>query len=257
MRLLLGILALAAGVAASSSLSCWFGASSSSAAARRLSHGIRKEQKEAARQRRLEEERTAPRPRAAAAAADDRRRDGGRGGARGRHRDLPSGGAQGDRAADRARRPPRSTSQVNSLLNGIPQSGATLGKPTAPVTMTYYGDLECPICQDSRVDGGFPQLVANEVRQGKVKVVYRAFETATQDPSTFKTQQVAALAAGQQNRFWDFAELFYHQQGAEDSGYVTEAYLTGSPADPGSRHDHVAVAPAATRRSPPRSPPTA
>jgi protein-disulfide isomerase len=118
-------------------------------------------------------------------------------------------------------------SQVSSLLSGIPQSGATLGKPSAPITMTYFGDLECPICKDFTVSGGFPQLVANEVRQGKVKVVYRAFETATPDPSTFQTQQVAALAAGKQNHFWDFTELFYHQQGQEQTSYVTDAYLSG------------------------------
>ncbi len=117
--------------------------------------------------------------------------------------------------------------QVSTLLSGIPQSGSTLGSPNAPVTMTYYGDLECPVCQAFTVQGGFPQLVQNDVRSGKVKVVYRAFQTATRSASTFQTQQVAALAAGQQQRFWQYTELFYHQQGAEDSGYVNEAYLTG------------------------------
>ena len=116
---------------------------------------------------------------------------------------------------------------VNQLLAGIPQSGAVLGNPSAPVTMTYYGDLECPICRDFTLNGGFPQLVANEVRQGKVKLQYRAFQTATQNPQTFQTQQVAALAAGKQNKFWHYAELFYRQQGQEDTGYVTDAYLTG------------------------------
>jgi protein-disulfide isomerase len=118
-------------------------------------------------------------------------------------------------------------SQVTSLLSGIPQSGATLGNPKAPVTMTYYGDLECPICKDFTLSGGFSQVVANDVRAGKVKVVFRAFETATASPQTFQTQQVAALAAGKQNRFWDYTELFYREQGAEGSGYVTENFLDG------------------------------
>jgi protein-disulfide isomerase len=120
-----------------------------------------------------------------------------------------------------------SASAVNSLLAGIPQSGARLGNPKAPITMTYFGDLECPICQDFTLNGGFPQLVANQVRQGKVQVVYKAFETATHDPTVFKTQQVAALAAGMQNKFWNFTELFYHEQGTEDTNYVTETYLQG------------------------------
>jgi protein-disulfide isomerase len=119
---------------------------------------------------------------------------------------------------------------VNSLLAGIPQSGNTLGKPTAPVTMTYYGDLKCPVCQAFTLSGGFPQLVQNDVRSGKVKVVYDAFCTATcggPDPNEFPLQQTAALAAGKQSKFWQFAELFYHQQGSEQDAYVTNAYLQG------------------------------
>ncbi|MGI9183837.1 MAG: thioredoxin domain-containing protein [Solirubrobacteraceae bacterium] len=116
---------------------------------------------------------------------------------------------------------------VSKLLAGVPQSGATLGNPKAPVTMTYYGDLECPVCRDFTVNGGFEQLVSNEVRAGKVQIVYKAFQTATQDPNVFKTQQTAALAAGQQQRFWNYTELFYREQGAEASGYVNDAYLTG------------------------------
>jgi protein-disulfide isomerase len=119
---------------------------------------------------------------------------------------------------------------VNSLLAGIPQSGATLGNPKAPVTMTYYGDLKCPVCQAFTLDGGFPQLVANDVRSGKVKVVYSAFCTATCSgpaPSEFPTQQVAALAAGKQDKFWQFAELFYRQQESEENAYVTEPFLQG------------------------------
>jgi protein-disulfide isomerase len=121
----------------------------------------------------------------------------------------------------------KTVSGVSALLTGIPQSGAVLGSPNAPVTMTYYGDLECPACSKFTVSGGFPQLVANEVRAGKVKVVYRSFETATPDPTMFLTQQAAALAAGKQSHFWDFAELFYREQGQEDSGYATESYLDG------------------------------
>jgi protein-disulfide isomerase len=117
--------------------------------------------------------------------------------------------------------------QVRQLLDGIPQSEATLGNPRAPVTMTYYSDLQCPVCAEFTLRSGFPQLVAKDVRAGKVKVVYRGVETATRDPQTFQAQQVAALAAGRQNHFWDYVELFYRQQGTEGTSYVTENYLNG------------------------------
>jgi protein-disulfide isomerase len=119
------------------------------------------------------------------------------------------------------------TSQVSQLLSGIPQSGARLGNPSAPITMVYFGDLQCPVCKDFSLQGGLPDLISKDVRSGKVQIVYKAFETATRDPSTFRTQQVAALAAGKQNHFWDFVELFYRQQGAEGTGYVTNSYLAG------------------------------
>lgn len=122
----------------------------------------------------------------------------------------------------------RTVAAMSALLDGIPQSGTTLGNASAPVTLTYLGDLECPICRAFTVSGGFPQLVQNEVRQGKVKIVYRSFCTATCNgpgPTTFDTQQAAAYAAGNQQKFWDYTELFYQEQGAEGSNYVNEAYL--------------------------------
>jgi protein-disulfide isomerase len=121
----------------------------------------------------------------------------------------------------------KTVASVEQLLNGIPQSGSTLGSSSAPVTLTYFGDLECPVCKAFTLTGGWPQLVANEVRSGKVKVVYKAFQTATPDSATFQTQQSAALAAGQQSKFWHYIELFYHEQGQEQTNYVTSDYLTG------------------------------
>ncbi|MGO9754444.1 MAG: DsbA family protein [Solirubrobacteraceae bacterium] len=122
-------------------------------------------------------------------------------------------------------------SQVNALLAGIPQSGTTLGKASAPVTLDYYGDLQCPVCRAFTLGqdgGGFPQVISQDVRQGKVKVTYRSFCTATcnnHSQSLFNEQQVAAYAAGMQSQFWQYAELFYREQGDETSNYVNEAFL--------------------------------
>jgi protein-disulfide isomerase len=117
-------------------------------------------------------------------------------------------------------------SEVNTLVGGIPQKGNVLGSPTAPVTLVYFGDLECPICREFTL-GALPPVIQKWVRTGKLKIEYRSLETATREPETFKTQQVAALAAGKQNKMWNFIENFYHEQGEEDSGYVTEKYIQG------------------------------
>ncbi|HEY3828461.1 MAG TPA: thioredoxin domain-containing protein [Solirubrobacteraceae bacterium] len=115
---------------------------------------------------------------------------------------------------------------VSSLIKGIPQSANVLGNPKAPVTLKYFGDLECPICKEFTL-GALPPLIEKYVRSGKLKIEYLSLETATHEPETFRTQQIAAYAAGKQNLAWYFIELFYHEQGAEDTGYVTENYLQG------------------------------
>ncbi len=120
----------------------------------------------------------------------------------------------------------RASSEVAALLNGIPQAGNALGSASAPVRMQYFGDLECPVCREFTL-GALPALIAKFVRPGKLKIEYRSLQTATRNPETFRTQQIAALAAGKQNKMWYFVELFYHEQGEEDSGYVTESFLQG------------------------------
>jgi protein-disulfide isomerase len=121
-----------------------------------------------------------------------------------------------------------SDAAVCNLLNGIPQSGNTLGNPQAPVTVTEFGDLQCPICADFATQGVESQLIKNEVRQGKVKLVYRSLMTATgnsPNPGIFGIQQASAGAAGLQKKAWYYIELFYHHQGAEGSGYVNQTFL--------------------------------
>ena len=114
--------------------------------------------------------------------------------------------------------------EVTSLFAGIPQHGNTLGNPKAQVGVQYFGDLQCPFCRRFTL-GPLHSLIQSYVRGGRLKIEYRSLRTATQNPETFRIQQVAALAAGKQNKMWNFIELFYRRQGRENSGYVTESYL--------------------------------
>jgi protein-disulfide isomerase len=116
--------------------------------------------------------------------------------------------------------------EVSALVGGIPQKGNVLGSPTATLSLQYFGDLECPICQKFTL-GALPTVISKWVRTGKLRIEYRSLETATREPEVFKSQQVAALAAGKQSKAWNFIEIFYHEQGEEDTGYVTEKYIQG------------------------------
>jgi protein-disulfide isomerase len=120
-------------------------------------------------------------------------------------------------------------SPTNSLLAGIPQSAATLGEPSAKVTLTEYGDLQCPVCADFS-ETAEKTLISKDVRQGQVRLIYKSLATATlngPNPGVFPTQQAAAYAAGLQNRAWYYILDFYQLQGTENTNYVNASYLNG------------------------------
>ena len=107
-------------------------------------------------------------------------------------------------------------------LGGIPQSGTTLGDASAPVTIRLYEDFQCPACaQFAR--GTLPGVIDRYVRPGDAKLVSETIAFLGQDSVTAAR---AALAAGEQDRYWQYALLLFENQGAENSGYVTDEFLT-------------------------------
>lgn len=142
---------------------------------------------------------------------------------------LVGGCGSGHGARDRTAaiaQSPATAAEVSSLLAGIRQQGSTLGDPKAPVTLEYFADLQCPFCRRFTLLV-LPSLIQRYVRSGELKIEYRSLETATHYPEAFRVQQIAALAAGEQNKMWNFIDLFYHEQRRENSGYVTERFLQG------------------------------
>jgi protein-disulfide isomerase len=114
--------------------------------------------------------------------------------------------------------------ETGARLAGIPQSGNALGSETAPVRLLYFGDLQCPYCRDFSLEV-LPSVIERWVRPGDLRIEYHALETATGEPDVFLAQQVAALAAGRQEKAWQFIETFYGEQGEEGTGYVTDRFL--------------------------------
>jgi protein-disulfide isomerase len=116
--------------------------------------------------------------------------------------------------------------EITALLASIPQSANALGQPAAPVTLAYFADLQCPYCRDFSLEV-LPSIIERWVRAGRLRIESHALQAATREQEVFVAQQVAALAAGRQERAWHFIETFYAEQGEENSGYVTDTYLKG------------------------------
>jgi protein-disulfide isomerase len=113
--------------------------------------------------------------------------------------------------------PPKSS----ALFRGIPERNGVLGDPNAPVTVTEYVDLQCPICAAAARET-LPGLVRDYVRTGKARLEARTLHFIGPD-----SERAARVAAGaeRQGRLWPFLEAFYAAQGQENSGYVTDGFL--------------------------------
>jgi len=129
---------------------------------------------------------------------------------------LSSSGGTADPPA-----PAAATNRATSLFAGIPERDGVLGKRSAPLTVTEFVDLQCPICAETSKTT-LPALIQKYVRTGKVKLDARTLHFIGPDSST-----AARMAAGaqQQGMLWPFLEAFYARQGQENSGYVTDAFL--------------------------------
>lgn len=124
-----------------------------------------------------------------------------------------SKGGDGDRV--------EGTADIRAMLAGVPQSGQALGNPKAPVTLVEFADLQCPFCKEF-ADNVTPRLIQDYVRTNKLRMEF--------EPLTFigpDSERAAryALAAGEQNKLWNFVELFYRNQGTENTGYADDDFI--------------------------------
>ena len=111
-----------------------------------------------------------------------------------------------------------STTAPVALVAGIPQQGTVLGNPSAKVRMLQFEDIQCPVCK-TYTDEALPAIVDEYVRPGKVKLDFRGLTFL--GPDSMKALRIS-LAAGLQNKLWEVVGLFYENQGAENSGWVTD-----------------------------------
>jgi protein-disulfide isomerase len=115
---------------------------------------------------------------------------------------------------------------VQKLLKGIPQHGNVLGSQSAPATLVEYVDLQCPYCQQFETQA-MPSLIASYVRTGKVKIEARPIAFIGTDS---QRGRLAAIAAGQQNKLFNFAQILYVNQGVENTGWLNDQMVASAAA---------------------------
>lgn len=113
-------------------------------------------------------------------------------------------------------------SRVARQLKDVPQSGALLGRPGAAVEITEFADLQCPACKEFS-DNSLPETIDTVIKANKASIDIKLLNFI--GPQSALAAK-AALAAGDQNKLWNFVELMYLNQRTENSGYITSEYLT-------------------------------
>lgn len=113
------------------------------------------------------------------------------------------------------------TGEVQELIAGIPQLDSRLGNSDAPVTVNLFIDIQCRVCADyaSRV---VDPIIADYVRTGDAQIILR------HRPVGLKPATLAAfgtLAAAEQDRGWQYAEIFMRNLDQVSELGVDEQFL--------------------------------
>jgi protein-disulfide isomerase len=111
---------------------------------------------------------------------------------------------------------------ARAMLRGVPQNGTSLGDPKAPLVLTEFADLQCPFCREY-TQNVLPQIIQRYVRTKRLRLELRLQRFI--GPQSDVAAR-AAQAAATRDRMWNFVDLFYRNQGMENSGYVTDSFLS-------------------------------
>lgn len=111
--------------------------------------------------------------------------------------------------------------EVQELVGGIPQLGDRLGADDAPITIDVFNDIQCTRCADYQREVIDP-LINDYVRPGNAQMIFRHYPLGGK-PVTLGG--VAAEAAGQQDRQWQFIEVFIRNLDQVPAEGVTQEFL--------------------------------
>ncbi|RME55716.1 MAG: DsbA family protein [Caldilineae bacterium] len=95
-----------------------------------------------------------------------------------------------------------------------------IGSPDAPVTIQAWEDFRCPACA-SWNQTVKPQLLANEVANGQVRLEFHHFPLSQHEPGASMAAQASECAADQ-GAFWPYHDRLFAAQNEGANAYLAE-----------------------------------
>jgi protein-disulfide isomerase len=111
--------------------------------------------------------------------------------------------------------------EVQAKLDGITQSGGTMGEASAPVEIVEFGDTSCPICKTAS-ETTTPEIIDRLVRTGQATFTFRPVAFIS---NSSERGALAGEAAAKQDAMWPLIELIYVNQGDESEDWLTDDLL--------------------------------
>ena len=103
--------------------------------------------------------------------------------------------------------------------------GETVGAADAPVSLELYSDFQCPACRQFVIEQ-MPRLVSEFVQPGTLRITARDIDIlGTGSPSESLELAAGAACAAEQDRYWQFHDFIFWNQGRENRGDHDSAFI--------------------------------
>ena len=113
-----------------------------------------------------------------------------------------------------------------------PNGGALVGDANAPVTITEYGDFQCPVC--ARLHQAWGPTLDQLIQNGRVKFEFVGLAFLDQGTTESLRSAAAATCAADAGQFLPYHDTLYTQQSrTENSGFLTNQRLVAFGRDAG------------------------
>ena len=103
--------------------------------------------------------------------------------------------------------------------------GDKLGLATAPVVIQLYSDFQCPACKQF-VKDQLPSLMNDYIRPGMLRIEAHDIDILGRgSPNESLDLAVGAACAAEQDRYWQFHDFVFWNQGRENKGDHNAAFI--------------------------------